>query len=81
MLQHRRRSVEHLVDVTGSDADDAVDLIQLRRQLGAPMKPIPETIWAATREGSSTTVFSSSTSKKPYLLISMKRAEPRPTRV
>jgi hypothetical protein len=47
----------------------------------APRKPIPETIWAATREGSSTTSFGNSTSKKPYLEIIMKSAEPTPTRV
>ena len=47
----------------------------------APMKPMPETIWAATREGSRITVFSSSTSKKPYLLMIMNSAEPRPTGV
>ena len=30
-----------------------------------PMKPMPETIWAATREGSRTTWLWSSTSEKP----------------
>ena len=45
------------------------------------MKPIPETIWAATRDGSSTTSFATSTSKKPYFEISMKTADPTPTSV
>jgi len=45
------------------------------------MKPIPETICAATREGSSTTLPMCSTSEKPYLLISMNSAEPSPTSV
>ncbi len=44
------------------------------------MNPIPETIWAATREGSSTT-SRPITSKNPYFEISMNSAEPSPTRV
>ena len=45
------------------------------------MKPMPVTIWAAIRLGSSTTVRASRTSPKPYLLTSMKRAAPNPTSV
>ncbi len=47
----------------------------------APKKPIPETIWAATRDGSSSTVCGDSTSAKPYLLISMINAADVPTMV
>ena len=47
----------------------------------APMKPMPETIWAAIRDGSSTTRSRLMMSQKPYFEISMKSAEPRPTRV
>jgi hypothetical protein len=61
----------------GGDRAAAVDLERDRRQRQssirapesrrtkispAPMKPMPETIWAATREGSSTTSFGTSTS-------------------
>jgi hypothetical protein len=35
----------------------------------APKKPIPVTIWAATRDGSSTIVCADKTSPNPYLLI------------
>jgi hypothetical protein len=47
----------------------------------APKKPMPETIWAATREGSSTTVPATITSAKPYLLINMISAADVPTMV
>ena len=46
----------------------------------APMKPIPETICAATRDGSRTISLCSSTSVNPYLLTSMNSAAPMPTR-
>jgi hypothetical protein len=45
------------------------------------MKPMPETIWAAMREGSSATWFATSTSSNPYLDTIMKTAEPNPTSV
>jgi hypothetical protein len=40
-----------------------------------PMNPIPETIWAAMREGSRTTRPVSSMSVKPYLGTSMISAD------
>jgi len=46
-----------------------------------PMKAIPETICAATREGSSTVWAFPSTSLNPLVLTSMNTAEPRPTSV
>ena len=46
-----------------------------------PMKPIPDTICAATRDGSTTTRSFRSTSIKPYLEMSMKRAAETPTSV
>lgn len=45
-----------------------------------PMKPMPETIWAATRDGSSTT-DSPRMSEKPYFDTSMNSAAPNPTSV
>src|SRR5690606_20017830 len=47
----------------------------------APMKPMPETIWEATRDGSRLTSSSSRTSVNPHLLTSMNSAAPTPTRV
>ena len=47
----------------------------------APRNPMPVTIWAATRDGSTTTWPVRSTSLNPYLLTSMNRAAPTPTRV
>ena len=46
-----------------------------------PMKPMPETTPAATREGSRITRPSLSTSLKPYLLMMMNSAAPTPTSV
>ena len=46
-----------------------------------PMKPMPETICAATRDGSSATWSVLSRSKKPYFDTSMKTADPTPTKV
>ena len=46
-----------------------------------PMKPMPETICAAMREGSRTTRPWASMSVKPYFETSMMSAEARPTRV
>ena len=46
-----------------------------------PMKPMPDTTCAATRDGSSTTRLFASTSMKPYLEISMISADARPTSV
>ena len=40
----------------------------------APRNPMPVTIWAATRDGSTTTWPVRSTSLNPYLLTSMNRA-------
>ena len=45
----------------------------------APMNPSPETICAATRDGSTTTWPGTTTFWKPYLLISRNSADPRPT--
>ena len=45
----------------------------------APKKPTPETIWAATREGSKTIRPVARTSAKPYLLTSMINAADVPT--
>jgi hypothetical protein len=45
-----------------------------------PMKPMPETICAATRDGSMTTC-SASTSVKPYFDTNMINAEAKPTSV
>ncbi len=45
------------------------------------MNPIPETICAATREGSRATSGEPSRSSKPYFEISMNAADPTPTRV
>ena len=42
---------------------------------------MPETIWAATRDGSSTIVPAFRTSPKPYLLTSMINADDVPTMV
>ncbi len=47
----------------------------------APMNPTPDTIWAATRDGSRVICPGTITSLKPYLLISMIRADATPTRV
>ena len=44
-------------------------------------KPMPETTWAATRDGSSTIVPVDRTSAKPYLLTSMINADAVPTMV
>jgi hypothetical protein len=41
-----------------------------KMMMPAPRKPMPEMIWAATRDGSTTTRPSCSTSEKPYLLMS-----------
>ena len=46
-----------------------------------PMKPIPDTICAATRDGSTTTRPGSKTSLKPYLDTSMNSAAETPTRL
>ena len=46
-----------------------------------PMNPIPDTICAATREGSSDTRSNASRSPKAYLDTSMNKAAPTPTRV
>ena len=46
-----------------------------------PMKPMPETICAATRDGSSTTRPLFSTSVNPYFEISMNSAAETPTSV
>src|SRR4051794_21076399 len=46
-----------------------------------PMNPMPETTWAAIRDGSTLTPAWSTRSPKPYLDTSMKTAEPSPTRV
>jgi hypothetical protein len=43
--------------------------------------PMLVTIWAATRDGSATIWPVRSTSLKPYLLTSMNRAAPSPTRL
>jgi hypothetical protein len=43
------------------------------------MKPMPETLCAATREGSKTTWFWTMTSLKPYFETNMSRAAPTPT--
>jgi hypothetical protein len=45
-----------------------------------PMKPIPATIWAATRDGSRTTL-EPGTSPKPYLPTITNNAAPTPTKV
>ena len=45
----------------------------------APMNPSPETICAATRDGSTTTWPGTTTFWKPYLLTRRNRADPRPT--
>jgi hypothetical protein len=47
----------------------------------APKKPMPETIWAATRDGSSSIVCADRTSPNPYLLINMINADEVPTMV
>ncbi len=52
-----------------------------KMMMPAPRKPMPETIWAATRDGSTTTRPSCSTSEKPYLLTSRMRAAAVPTMV
>jgi hypothetical protein len=49
--------------------------------MSAPKKPMPETIWAATREGSSSAVCADKTSAKPHLLINMISADDVPTMV
>jgi hypothetical protein len=46
------------------------------KMMPPPMKPIPETICAATREGSSDTWAWPTASLKPKMLTSMKAAEP-----
>jgi hypothetical protein len=46
-----------------------------------PMKPMPDTTWAAMRDGSRIVRPGTSTSPKPYLLTSMKSAAPTPTSV
>ncbi len=45
------------------------------------MNPMPETIWAAIRDGSSATFSRPSMSANPYFEITMMTAAPSPTRV
>ena len=52
-----------------------------KMMMPAPRKPMPETICAATRDGSTTTSPSCNTSRNPYLLMSKINAAAVPTMV
>ena len=52
-----------------------------KMMMPAPRKPMPETIWAATRDGSTSTVPGTRTSLNPYLLTSRISAAAVPTMV
>jgi hypothetical protein len=52
-----------------------------KMMMPAPRNPMPETIWAATRDGSTSTVPAARTSLNPYLLTSSISAAAVPTMV
>ena len=83
--QHRQPAPHAMPRAAVSHTDAAVvrprTMSRRMKITPPPMKPIPDTSWAAIRDGSSTTRPGASVSLKPYFEISMNKAAATPTSV